>query len=96
MKTIKLMADYQCHPLWYVSTEEVGEVDPEELPLSNELRLRLAQWARAYDETLDFDSPQDSGFKSEALEAEFQAEGHRLAACLRTELGPDFLVVEQV
>jgi hypothetical protein len=96
MKMIKLMADYQCHPLWCVSTEEVGEVDPEQLPLSNELRIRLAQWARTYDETLDLDSPQDSGFKSEALEAEFQAEGHRLAACLRTELGPDFLVVEQV
>ena len=54
-----------------------------------------AQRACAYDETLDSESPQDSGFKGEALEAEFQAEGHRLAVWLGTELGPDFVVVVQ-
>ncbi|MFK3974357.1 hypothetical protein ACI2KS_26905 [Pseudomonas sp. NPDC087358] len=94
MKTIKLMADYQCHPLWHDSMDEFGDIDPQDLPLSSELRARLAQWARDYDQTLNLDAPQDSGFKSEALEAEFTAEGHRLASCLREELGAGYVITE--
>jgi len=28
MKMIKLMPDYQCHPLWNVSPGEYGDIDP--------------------------------------------------------------------
>lgn len=96
MKTIKLMADYECHPLWHVSADEFGDIDPETLPLSAELKSRLAAWARLYDATLDMDAPQDSGFKSEALEDAFKAEGLRLAEQLRAELGADFVVTTQI
>jgi len=92
---IRLMADYQCHPLWDLTIDQYGDIDPAGLPLSEALRLRLAEWARLYDETLNMDSPQDSGFKSEALETEFKTEGHRLAEYLRKELGPNFTVDEK-
>jgi len=95
-KLIRLMADYHCHPLWDMTSDQYGDIDPAVLPLSAALRLRLAEWARIYDETLNMDSPQDSGFKSEALETEFKTEGHRLAKSLRKELGPAFTVAEKI
>lgn len=92
MKNIKLMADYQCHPLWNMSPGEYGDIAPCELPISKELQQGLSRWAAMYDETLDADYPPNSGFKSEALEHEFKREGERLAECLRRELGPDFSI----
>lgn len=92
MKILKLMADYQCHPLWDMSPDEYGDIDPCGLPISKELQLRLSKWASTYDETLDIDYPPNSGFKSEELEREFKQEGERLAESLRNELGPDFSI----
>lgn len=94
MKAIKLMADYQCHPLWDMTTGQYGDIDPADLPLSEELKRRLNEWARRYDETLNMESPQDSGFKNDSLETEFNVEGHRLAECLRNELGPTYAITE--
>jgi hypothetical protein len=96
MKTIKLMADYYCHPLWHVSADEFGDIDPSDLPLSNELQAALGRWALTYDATLNMEAPQDSGFPSDALEESFKAEGRRLADCLRQELGNQYVVVEHI
>jgi hypothetical protein len=96
MKNIKLMADYQCHPLWNMSPAEYGDVNPDDLPISQDLKDRLTAWARASDATLNMDYPPDSGFESEEAEAEFKREGYRLAEQLRTELGPEFTVTVQV
>ena len=93
---IQLMADYQCHPLWDMTTGQYRDIDPADLPLSDELKRRLREWARLYDETLNMETPQDSGFKSEELEREFRVEGHRLAECLRNELGPTFAITEKI
>lgn len=92
MKSIKLMADYQCHPLWNMSPGEYRDIAPSELPISKELQVRLSKWAAMYDGTLDADYPPNSGFKSEELEREFKLEGERLAEILRDELGPDYSI----
>lgn len=92
MKFIKLMADYQCYPIWNMSPGEYGDVAPCELPISKELQERLLKWAAIYDETLDVDYPPNSGFKSEELECEFKSEGEQLVISLRDELGPEFSV----
>jgi hypothetical protein len=47
MTTIKVMADYECWPLW-----NGDNLDPDSLPLSTYLREQLAAWAERYDETL--------------------------------------------
>lgn len=96
MRYIRLMADYQCHPVWDISPGEYGDIDPSALPISKELKSRLAKWACLYDETLDLDCPQCSGFKSEELEAEFNREGRLLADCLQNELGADFVVTAKI
>lgn len=94
VNVIKLMTDYECHPLWHIGPDEFGDIGPATLPVSDEMKADLAQWAEAYDQTLDRDDPPNSGFESEVLEAEFKAQGHRLAERLREELGADFIVIE--
>lgn len=90
------MADYFCYPLWHMGGGEVGNISPRELPLSPELTNRLMEWAQVFDEILDMDSPQDAGFKSEALGAAFRAEGDDLAECLAAELGPGYLITKRI
>lgn len=68
MKTIKLMADYNCHPLWGTAPEDLGDISPEELPISSELKHSLRQWAERYDAILNMDDPMLSGFKNEREE----------------------------
>ncbi len=60
MKFIKLMPDYECHPLWNISPDEYGDVDPLDLPISDALKLRLKVWAAKCDETLDRGCPPNS------------------------------------
>lgn len=95
MKTIKLMADYGCFPLWEASGE-VGNINPNDLPLSQKMRQLLVDWAYAFDQTLNEDYPPDSGFKSQAEEIEFKQQAARLADQLREELGPEFEVIVRV
>jgi len=76
-----------------MSPDEYGDIAPCELPISEELQLRLSKWAAIYDETLNADYPPNSGFESEELEREFKREGERLAEHLRNELGPDFSIL---
>ncbi|WP_335092083.1 hypothetical protein [Nostoc sp.] len=40
------MADYGCYPLWWVSPEKVGNIDPETLPLIPETIKRLNKWKK--------------------------------------------------
>ncbi|MCG5258654.1 hypothetical protein EM868_22520 [Cupriavidus gilardii] len=93
MKKIKLMADYYCFPLWEASPGEVGNIDPADLPISPQLRIRLLKWAEKLDKTLNMDYPPDSRFPSEAEERQFKREGFELADELRSELGPDYEVI---
>jgi hypothetical protein len=91
-KLLKLMTDYECFPLWKVGGE-IGNVDPDDLPLANELKAALRAWASAYDNTLNQEYPPDSGFASPAEEEAFEAEGRRLWNELQAQLSPEYKVV---
>jgi hypothetical protein len=92
MKTIKLMPDYQCCPLWDMTPGEYGDIDPMTLPIPELLQSQLMDWARVYDETLNMEDPANSGFMNADAKDAFEAEGVRLADRLREELGPEFVV----
>jgi hypothetical protein len=96
MRKLKVMADYQCHPLWDMSPGMYGDVDPNTLPISAELKQQFADWARAFDETLDTSDPANSGFRSAEVEVAFNATGVELAEQLQKELGVGFLVSVKV
>jgi hypothetical protein len=93
MKKIKLMADYHCHPLWGTNLEDFGDISPEELPISLELKCSLREWAERYDAMLNMDDPASSGFKSEEEEKRFIDDGYKLTCLLQEELGDNYIVV---
>ncbi len=96
MRAIKLMADYQCYPLLEASPGVVGNIDPEELPISERLRQALTQWAEWYDSTLNLSNPAISGFPSDSDREEFKRKGMELGERLRHELGDGFAVEVKV
>lgn len=57
MRVIKLMADYQCFPLWEASPGAVGNIDPKDLPISLSLQRELMVWAEKFDATLNMQDP---------------------------------------
>lgn len=89
---IKLMADYGCYPLWWAGGDEVGDIDPATLPLSQETLSRLEKWADACDAKLNWDDPASSGFPSPQAKEAFEEEGVSLWQQLRKELAPEYEV----
>ncbi|MFM2061582.1 MAG: hypothetical protein RLZZ507_1252 [Cyanobacteriota bacterium] len=90
---IKLMADYGCYPLWWASFDKAGDIDPETMPLSEEIISRLEKWADIYDAKLNWEDPSSSGFFTLEAEAAFEQEGISLWKQLQTELAPNYEVV---
>ncbi|ECI6492950.1 hypothetical protein AH716_004578 [Salmonella enterica subsp. enterica] len=90
MKKLKFMADYYCYPLWLSGDDEVGNVDPDSLPISALLKEELKIWATQYDATLNLDDPANSGFLSKEEEVLFKQKGRYLMSKLQEELGKDY------
>ncbi len=86
MRLLKLMADYECFPLWELS-ENVGNVDPDSLQISARLKADLMAWAELFDKTLNYDDPVRSGFSSTDEEDRFKEQGRLLGERLQAELG---------
>lgn len=93
MKKIKLMADYQCYPLWDISTGSCGDIDPNTLPISNILKRQLNEWSDIFDSTLNIDEPKKSGFKTEEEEKKFKEKGYYLFKALQNELGGEYEIL---
>jgi len=93
MKKLKLMADYQCSPLWKACDNEVGNVDPRTLPISEELSHDLEEWALMYDSTLNMDDPSNSGFDSVESENAFKKMGEVLVRRWQKELGDQYTII---
>lgn len=72
MKKFKLMADFQCYPLWIISDVEAGDINPDILPISASLKEDLHKWAQKYNATFNAEYPPDSGFPSAEAEILFK------------------------
>jgi hypothetical protein len=96
VRIIKLMADYDCFPLWEASPGQVGNIDPAQLPISPELRLKLGVWAANFDATLNRDNPAQSGFRNAEMQSEFKRAGDEIGQQLKRELGADFSIIVQI
>ena len=89
---IKLMPDYCCYPLWGIDVDNIGNINPATLPLSQDTIKRLEKWANIYDATLNWNDPASSGFPDDHSESIFEEEGISLWYQLREELYPDYAV----
>ena len=96
IRAIKLMADYDCFPLWGVAADDIGDIDPSSLPISKELTEDLLGWADGYDGILNRDDPAASGFSSPKAKQKFERTGSALAVRLREELGDQYVVIEHI
>jgi hypothetical protein len=57
VRKIRVMADYQCWPLWEASPGRFGDIEPASLPISDSLRGDLLEWKRMFDSILNLDDP---------------------------------------
>lgn len=85
MRRIKVMADYDCWPLWHDGPPngDVGDIDPLTLPIDPSLQARLLEWADAYGALLDRDNPA----ATLPPQSWFDQEGRQLALELQLALG---------
>ncbi len=95
-RSLRLMADHDCFPLWERTGTGMDNVDPAALPISPSLQDALDLWAEQHDATLDRDDPGQSGFKARDAESAFKAEGKALLGRLEAELGGGFALTLQV
>jgi hypothetical protein len=90
-RRIKLMADYDSFPLWNQSDDFPGSnIDPGELPLSDETKRVLLKWADDFDRTLNRGDPAKSGFPSVNAAQQFRHRGAQLWRLLEHELGAGY------
>lgn len=90
-RSIKLMWDYGCSPLWHYREEVVGDIALDTLPLSTATKKRLVAWAAFPDAKLDRNYPPDTVWTDEESTSH-EAEGRALWRILQNELGPGFRV----
>jgi hypothetical protein len=97
-RRIKLMADYFCSPVWHDATgedlpdPEIGPIDLDDLPVTDDLRDDLEAWADRFDATMDPDDPAAAAFQPPDSLARFATDGAALAARLQAELGRGWVV----
>ncbi len=89
---IKLMPDYCCSPLWGIAPDNIGNIDPEKLPLSLTTLHRLKAYSEAYEADFNWDDPPESPEPTEAEIDTYEQEGISLWLQLQKELSPDYEV----
>jgi hypothetical protein len=89
-RRVKVMADYDCHPLWTLDEGRYGDFAPETLNLSPDLTRDLNAWAEAYTSSLNRDDPANSRW-TEAQHRAHERAGRPLAVRLARER-PDLTV----
>lgn len=92
MRKIKLMADYECYPLWEEFSDGVDNIAPSSLPISEHLAKKVGAWGDVYEKTLNHDDPASSSFSSQEAMTMFETEGRKLHNELKLELGSQFTV----
>jgi hypothetical protein len=87
VKTVKLMADHDCLPLWFMDDPDAyGCFDPHEFGISWRLACDLVDWAEAFDGAIDRDDPGGPSPWTDAQFAEHEEQGRALAVRLAREL----------
>lgn len=93
MKRLKLLAEYDCWPVWDISGDDTKDINPRLLNISSELVDLLNEWASDFETTFDDEYPPDSGFSSEEKEKEFLRKGDIIFQLLKEQLSGDTEVI---
>ena len=79
------MADYDCWPLWHHGGR-VGNIEPKEVGVTDELASKLSVWAAEYDAHLNRADPAATSWAA-AEEVAFERRGKALCRELAQEVG---------
>ncbi|WP_144770057.1 hypothetical protein [Herbaspirillum sp. SJZ099] len=90
MRTIRLLAEYLAPPFFDPSIENMGHIDPSDLPISKNLCNEINDWNQEFQKTFCDFYPPDSGFPTPDAELDFKRRGAVLAEKLQAELGKEF------
>lgn len=93
-RSIKIMAEWSAHPVWFFNPYVHGvdtSMDPAspELGLSEELSHDLSAWQDEWDDTLNYADPAPA-FPSEEAGRRFDERGWELARRVRSEVPADW------
>ena len=91
-RSIRVMADYGCHPLWDLGSSGPANLDPRTLPISADLVSSLWNWSQRYDHTLNQSNPRESRFPTPRDHVRFVNDGWLLSKQLAEELGEGWSV----
>jgi hypothetical protein len=81
--TLRVMADYGCHPLWAMNSR-LTSIPPNEFSISPQLAVDFESWAVAYDRAFDLDDPSRMVWTDAERQAH-ETEGEDLARRLKSE-----------
>ena len=94
MKSIKLMPDYQCWPLWWGDgCDFIGNINPIEMDLPATLHMQLREWADVYDSFINLKKLNGDQPISSLLMREFENFGIQLWQKLTRHLVHQYRVV---
>lgn len=81
---LRLMADYECYPVWNAEAATTN-LDPGGLEIPRDLATALTAWGDEYTATLNRSDPAVSGFTDERAAQTWLRTGAELAARLRAQ-----------
>lgn len=84
-RTILVMAETGCFPLWSRDEQVAGNIDPADLGLSEQLADDLAAWSARFETSIDRDDPLRDVWMEDRVAAH-EEEGRALAVRLKAEL----------
>jgi len=79
MQQLRVMAEYECHPIWRDETNGTSNIAPDDLALPGDLASRFNEWALTFDETYAVSDPPSSEFADAVSRDQFYERGLALA-----------------
>jgi len=95
MSILKIMAEYECSPLWvqHTLTDCFEPVPIDSLQLSRAIKIQLEEWDLTFQRTYNSLVPQDSGFQNVHDEVNFDEKGIILWKKIINELKENYQVI---
>jgi len=94
MKYLKLSPEFESSPLWIGSDGLIfHHLNIDNSPFNEELKRKLSEWAKKFEETLNQEYPPDSGFKTEEEEYDFEQLGLNIWKAIREHYSSHFEIV---
>lgn len=92
MRKLRFVFDYYTYPIWEELDDGLDNLEPDELPISQELKQSIYALDDKYQETYDASYPPNSGFKTEEEKRFFIEERLTLFNRLKAELPNNFKI----